>query len=284
MIAVAEKVSKLSLKPQTSLLLNEVGSFFSSSGIEAYIVGGFLRDLLLGRETADIDLAITADALKIAPRMASALGGRHIPLDKENRVSRLLLARGTPPARPKWQIDLSTITGSIEQDLKRRDFTINALAADLKEHTRAVEVAIAGEVKVPNASLAANRACLLGEVGSHQHWHRMSLTLRELSLLDAVDEALQVLWVGIREGCAEHVEFYARSSKGNTEHERVWPVGTVWKATHPPKGELGIEHTKSLQEPRLHLSLTQLSGSSIVPHLCAPTCWPPWGLAARQGG
>ena len=133
MIAVAEKVSKLSLKPQTSLLLNEVGNFFSSQGIEAYIVGGFLRDLLLGRETADIDLAITADALKIAPRMASALGGRHIPLDKENRVSRLLLARGTPPARPKWQIDLSTITGSIEQDLKRRDFTINALAVDLKE-------------------------------------------------------------------------------------------------------------------------------------------------------
>jgi len=133
MIAVAEKVSKLSPKPQTSLLLNEVGNFFSSSGIEAYIVGGFLRDLLLGRETADIDLAITADALKIAPRMASALGGRHIPLDKENRVSRLLLARGTPPTRPKWQIDLSTITGSIEQDLKRRDFTINALAVDLKE-------------------------------------------------------------------------------------------------------------------------------------------------------
>ena len=128
MTIVDEKVSKLLLKPQVSALLNEIANFFSREGIRAYIVGGFLRDLLLDRETKDIDIAIKADAVKAAPGLAVALGGSHFPLDTENKVFRIILG-GKDSGQ--WQLDLSSFSGSIEEDLGRRDFTINAMATDL---------------------------------------------------------------------------------------------------------------------------------------------------------
>ena len=105
MTIVDEKVSKLLLKPQVSALLNEIANFFSREGTRAYIVGGFLRDLLLDRETKDIDIAIKADAIKTAPGLAAALGGSHFPLDTENRVVRIIL-----------QLDAETIGADANQD------------------------------------------------------------------------------------------------------------------------------------------------------------------------
>ncbi len=57
------------------LLLTKVSNFLAGQDIKSYVVGGLVRDVLLGRDTADIDLAIVADALKIAPEVAAALGG-----------------------------------------------------------------------------------------------------------------------------------------------------------------------------------------------------------------
>ncbi len=137
-MSFAEKVQKdffhTLIEPKASLLLARVSNFITEQGIEAYLVGGFVRDVLLGRATTDIDIAVASDALEIAPRVAAALSGKYVPLDKVNRVGRVVLVNeGAPSTKGQWQLDFSMLKGNIEQDLAQRDFTINALAIDLNQ-------------------------------------------------------------------------------------------------------------------------------------------------------
>lgn len=114
-------------------ILRQVDSFLHKRGIEAYLVGGFVRDLLIRRETADIDLAVQENALTTAQEMAVVLKGRYVPLDEEHGTARVVLFPGSDAAAPRsWYIDLSTMIGEIENDLARRDFTINAMAVPLR--------------------------------------------------------------------------------------------------------------------------------------------------------
>jgi len=118
---------KLLIKPQALLLLTPVSSFLVEQGIESYLVGGMLRDVLLERNTADIDIVVEGDALEIAHQVAAALGGKYVLLDKINRVSRVVLVN----EKGRWELDFSTLKGNIEQDLAQRDFTVDAMAVDL---------------------------------------------------------------------------------------------------------------------------------------------------------
>jgi len=122
------------IKPRASLLLRKTSNFLTEQGIKSYLVGGFVRDMLLGRATADIDIAVAADALEVAPKVATVLDGKFVRLDEVNRVGRVVLANQKAPlASSRWQLDFSTFKGSIEQDLARRDFTIDAMAIDLSQ-------------------------------------------------------------------------------------------------------------------------------------------------------
>ncbi len=118
------------VEPGASLLLTRVSHLLTEQGIKAYLIGGFVRDMLLGRDTADIDIAVAADALEVAPKVAMALEGKYVLLDKVNRVGRVVLVNGAAPTKGKWELDFSTLKGNIEQDLAQRDFTIDAMAID----------------------------------------------------------------------------------------------------------------------------------------------------------
>ncbi len=133
---MGKEALKLIIEPRALSLLAAVSNLLTEQDIKAYLVGGFVRDVLLKRETADIDIAIAADALEIAPKVADALGGRFVLLDKENQVCRIVIADGKAPGG-RWQLDLSALQGDIEPDLGRRDFTIDAIAVDLAELKRA---------------------------------------------------------------------------------------------------------------------------------------------------
>jgi len=122
---------KLFIEPRASLLLTKVSNFLTEQSIQSYLCGGFVRDVLLGSDSAAIDIAVAADALEIAPKLANALGGRYVLLDEVNRVGRVVLIDSE--ARGRWELDFSTFSGSIEQDLARRDFTVDAIAVDLGE-------------------------------------------------------------------------------------------------------------------------------------------------------
>ncbi|UPT72891.1 MAG: hypothetical protein M0D55_13335 [Elusimicrobiota bacterium] len=101
----------------------------ASAGMPVWLVGGAIRDAALGRPVADLDLAC-ADARGLAARLARAFKATLVTLDEENAVYRLALT----PARGRTlvQIDVAGLQGkTIEEDLRRRDFTINALALPL---------------------------------------------------------------------------------------------------------------------------------------------------------
>jgi len=118
---------KLLIKPQALLPLTTVSNFLVEQGIKSYLVGGVLRDVLLERSTADIDITVKGDALEVAHQIATALGGKYVLLDEINRVGRVVLVN----EEGRRELDFSTLKGNIEQDLAQRDFTIDAMAVDL---------------------------------------------------------------------------------------------------------------------------------------------------------
>jgi poly(A) polymerase len=94
---------------------------------KAFLVGGFVRDWLVGRDTADLDIAVSGDSLAIAQEAAELVDGRYVMLDEENKVGRVVVAGEAEP----WHIDITSYAGDIERDLLRRDFTVNAMGLDL---------------------------------------------------------------------------------------------------------------------------------------------------------
>ncbi len=130
---MGEEDLKLAIPPKTWQLLAKVSNFLTEQGTKSYLVGGFVRDALLGRETADIDIALAADAVVVTPKVADAIGGRFVLLDQVNKVCRIVVVDEEAPAGGRWQLDFSSFQGSIEPDLARRDFTIDAIAVGLED-------------------------------------------------------------------------------------------------------------------------------------------------------
>jgi len=110
------------------VLLNRLDDYLSGREIESYVVGGYVRDRLLSRLPADIDIAVKANAREIASGVAEDFRGTFVLLDEKNDIARVVLNDGNSAD----VIDFSSFTGSIKADLLRRDFTIDALAVPLK--------------------------------------------------------------------------------------------------------------------------------------------------------
>jgi poly(A) polymerase len=113
---------------------------------QGYIVGGFIRDWLLKRETNDIDIAVSGAAITIAREVAREIGGKFVLLDNVNNIARVVVIEDAQPGRTsqnqelrgaEWHFDFSSFTGDIESDLARRDFTINAMALELSQFVTA---------------------------------------------------------------------------------------------------------------------------------------------------
>ncbi len=95
--------------------------------VEAYIVGGFVRDVLLNKKSPDRDLIIcNCDVEKFSRELSDKLNAHFIELDSINKIYRIVLEN---------KIDYIDITMPIEndfeKDIKRRDLTINAIAYNL---------------------------------------------------------------------------------------------------------------------------------------------------------
>lgn len=103
-------------------------AFLRARQTPIYLVGGTVRDALLGRKSSDVDLAVEGDALLLARQLADVVHGAFVPLDESRNVARVVL-RADLPTRT---LDLAGLRASgIVRDLWARDFTVNALAVPL---------------------------------------------------------------------------------------------------------------------------------------------------------
>jgi len=134
---------QITVAPERRHLLDRLTAFFGGRDGLAYATGGFLRDALLGLPARDLDVAVAGDSLALGRALADELGGHFVALDESRGHVRIVLPDGD------ITIDLTPVPGTIEDDLRRRDYTIDALGAPLSE-------AAAGAVEVidPTGGLA----------------------------------------------------------------------------------------------------------------------------------
>ncbi len=125
-----------SIDNQALHLLQQTAQYFNEHPRQqAYLVGGSLRNILLGEECVDWDIVTTGDAHKLARQLADRLGGSYVRMHE--KASRVVVLVGNPASFPNTKeicFDVSPLNGkTIEDDLRQRDFTINALATPLSE-------------------------------------------------------------------------------------------------------------------------------------------------------
>lgn len=118
-----------------------------------YIVGGSLRDALLGHSPKDYDIVVTGDARPVAEEIARRAGSRVIPIGKPGLMTyRVIAGAHTLDVAPAED-------GNLEKDLRRRDFTINAMAFDL--HSKTIHDPRRGLSDLKAGVVRMNRAAVL---------------------------------------------------------------------------------------------------------------------------
>ena len=130
-----------SLPSELVNLMQTAGELAHEQGQKLYMVGGIIRDLLLGRTNFDLDLVLEGDAIKLAQKLKEMRRGKLLThpqfgtakLEWENFSVDLAMARlesySKPGALPE------TRPGTIIDDLARRDFSINAMAVSLSPNS-----------------------------------------------------------------------------------------------------------------------------------------------------
>ena len=89
----------------------------------SYLVGGYIRDIILGREPkkVDFDIVVPLNAIEIGKKIAEKIGSKLITLDEKRGVVRIILNH--------IYIDIANqVSSTIEGDLCSRDFSINSIA------------------------------------------------------------------------------------------------------------------------------------------------------------
>jgi len=101
---------------------------------EIYLVGGAVRDMLLNRVSSDLDFALPSDGISSARKVANQLQADFMVLDDERDTGRVIF---TDTDGSRTFLDFATYRGgsNLEEDLRARDFTFNAIAYDLHTET-----------------------------------------------------------------------------------------------------------------------------------------------------
>ena len=128
------------LMPPTKLeLLNNIGKVATGYGVSVYIVGGVVRDVLLGTMPRDFDIVVEGDGIKLSHILASTLGGNVLSVSRfltsklniKGNVFDIVTARKESYPRPGALPMVSP--GTLRDDLARRDFSINAMALKIND-------------------------------------------------------------------------------------------------------------------------------------------------------
>ncbi|MDH4139456.1 MAG: CBS domain-containing protein [Coriobacteriia bacterium] len=124
------------LPPDARDALRRLGELAEADGLVAHVVGGFVRDMLLGKKNLDMDVVVEGDAVAFAQKAADELSAR-VKFHRRFGTAILVLSRtlhvDVTSARTEYYTRpgaLPTVErSSLRQDLLRRDFSVNAMAA-----------------------------------------------------------------------------------------------------------------------------------------------------------
>lgn len=126
------------LDPEHRELLRTCGRLATARGEYAYLVGGSVRDLIVGREHDDIDIVVEGDGLAVAQALSRSIDGhltRHHAFRTATVTTPVGLRVDVATARneeyPRPGQLPQVVAGSLDDDLRRRDFTLNAMAISL---------------------------------------------------------------------------------------------------------------------------------------------------------
>ena len=111
----------------------------SEQGLEAYVVGGFVRDLILGRPSKDIDIVVVGNGLELAKSCAEKLRVKKVSFFDHFGTAHFIykdldieFVGSRKESYNEHSRNPQISTGTLKDDQERRDFTINALAIDLR--------------------------------------------------------------------------------------------------------------------------------------------------------
>lgn len=122
--------------PRHDILIS-LADFALRENVQLYVVGGTVRDVLLGKSVEDLDFAASGNAFAFARGFASLINAAFVPLDEEHDTARVVLRRDG------HCMDFSGIRGTdIIADMLARDFTINAMAVDISQILKSQEAEI----------------------------------------------------------------------------------------------------------------------------------------------
>ena len=113
-----------------------IGSICESLNVEAYLVGGFTRDCILGRPINDIDIVVSYKAKEIAELISTKLSGSYFLINSDHAIYRINIVYESLMIN----IDIGEFDTSICEDLSKRDFTIDAIAVRLDSKFRGIEI------------------------------------------------------------------------------------------------------------------------------------------------
>ena len=109
-------------------LLKRIIALLRAEPAPCYITGGYVRDWLLGWAGKDVDFTVAEKAIPLTRRIANATGGAFYVLDEEMDAARIVYRE------PEFVVDLAGLRGAdIQADLRARDFTVNAMAVDVRD-------------------------------------------------------------------------------------------------------------------------------------------------------
>jgi poly(A) polymerase len=118
-----------------------VADIASQMECEAYVIGGYVRDLFLKRQSKDIDIVVIGNGIELAERVAQKMGNLRVNVFKtfgtamiRYRDTEIEFVGARKESYQHHSRKPIVETGTLEDDQNRRDFTINALALSLNRH------------------------------------------------------------------------------------------------------------------------------------------------------
>jgi poly(A) polymerase len=129
--------------PIENMVLLRIGRIADDIGVPAYVVGGYVRDLVMGNDSKDIDIVVIGDPISFAKEVQQVLGAKAFVVFEKFRTAQMVIPKGTGEEvkveivgarKESYETDSRkphVEEATLEEDLSRRDFTINAMAVSI---------------------------------------------------------------------------------------------------------------------------------------------------------